>query len=247
MRWRHLRAAFYSLLRSPTRPKLLGGNLGIARADYERINGYDENFRGWGCEDDDLRMRLRDAGIRVNSIAWWTHTYHLWHPKTPSAPATWKAGANVNYLHRPLRLTRCLAGMTKRKLHDLHIQIVGTPPAPMLFNRLPHWCRAAIDQQRPRREQPEIQIAFAGSGGSFSSQCDGRVLLVPHGEAPSRAMLNQAHLVFADPDLPAARSKPYPLRDFDTVMQQQLGFSPAMSRSAAFSSAGELHSLPAAA
>jgi glycosyltransferase involved in cell wall biosynthesis len=41
MRWRHVRAAFYSLIHDQQRPKLLGGNLGIARADYERVNGYD--------------------------------------------------------------------------------------------------------------------------------------------------------------------------------------------------------------
>ena len=38
------------------------------RADYERVNGYDENFVGWGCEDDDLRLRLRHAGVRIESI-----------------------------------------------------------------------------------------------------------------------------------------------------------------------------------
>src|SRR6187399_2894087 len=35
MRWRHLRALGYSLIGHTSRPKLLGGNLGIARADYE--------------------------------------------------------------------------------------------------------------------------------------------------------------------------------------------------------------------
>src|SRR4051812_3293406 len=52
MGMRHLRASFYSFIGDPRRPKLLGGNLGIARGDYERVNGYDENFEGWGCEDD---------------------------------------------------------------------------------------------------------------------------------------------------------------------------------------------------
>src|SRR5207248_2847419 len=110
LRWRHARAAFYSLINDPRRPKLLGGNLGIARADYERVNGYDENYRGWGCEDDDLGLRLRASGVGIASIAWWTHTYHLWHPKTPSAPHTWRAGTNVSYFQRPLRLTQCMAG-----------------------------------------------------------------------------------------------------------------------------------------
>src|SRR5262245_53959659 len=116
MAWRHCQAEFYSLIRDPQRPKLFGGNIGIARSDYERVNGYDEIFQGWGCEDDDLRLRLRAAGVRIASIAWWTQTYHLWHPKTPSAPATWREGLNVDYLQRPARLTRCLAGLKKRRL-----------------------------------------------------------------------------------------------------------------------------------
>ena len=72
--------AFYRLIRHPTKPKLIGNNVGIWRTDFERINGYDENFQGWGCEDDDLRCRLHAAGVRIESILRWTHTYHLWHP-----------------------------------------------------------------------------------------------------------------------------------------------------------------------
>ena len=34
----------------------------------EDINGYDEEFQGWGCEDDDLRLRLRKAGKKIRSI-----------------------------------------------------------------------------------------------------------------------------------------------------------------------------------
>ena len=57
---------FYQWIRHPTKPKLFGNNVGVWRSDYERINGYDENFQGWGCEDDDLRLRLRRAGVESN-------------------------------------------------------------------------------------------------------------------------------------------------------------------------------------
>src|SRR5688572_12652417 len=156
MRWRHVQASFYSLLRDPTRPKLLGGNIGIARADYERVNGYDENFRGWGCEDDDLRLRLRAAGVGVASISWWTHAFHLWHPKTPSAPQTWRQGPNVSYFQRPVRLTQCLAGLHKRRLQDLSVSIVGNAPPSALERLIPTWCRVA--SARAPAGQPEIEI-----------------------------------------------------------------------------------------
>jgi glycosyltransferase involved in cell wall biosynthesis len=226
MRWRHVRAMFYVALRDPTRPKLLGGNLGIARADYERVNGYDENFRGWGCEDDDLRLRLRAAGIGVASIAWWTHAYHLWHPKTPSAPATWRAGDNVDYYRRPLRLTRCLAGLAKRRLDDLHLRIIGrTPSREILEPLLPAWSRAALASDRQRLEPPEMEIAFGGGGGSFSERSDCRVLIVPRGQAASRELARRADLIFADHDVPgAAAGQSFSLAAIDGVIQRKLMF-----------------------
>ncbi len=50
------RARLYQFLRHRRKPKLLSNNMSLARADYERggVNGFDENYRGWGCEDDDL-------------------------------------------------------------------------------------------------------------------------------------------------------------------------------------------------
>ena len=232
MRWRHLRARFYSLIGDPRRPKLLGGNLGIARADYERVNGYDENFRGWGCEDDDLGLRLRATGIRVASIAWWTNTYHLWHPKTPSAPPTWRAGTNVDYLHRPLRLTRCMMGLAKRRLQDLRVAIVGRRPGPeKLEQLLPLWCRVAVGSQRPPGEPAEIEIAFGAGQGSFSDRCDCRVLIVPRGQLASRKLLRLADFVFADHDVPGAKpGRAFALSSFDAVMQRQIGFQAPQKR-----------------
>ena len=43
-----LKSRLYHLIRHPTKPKLFGGNVGIHRADYEVVNGYDEKFEGWG-------------------------------------------------------------------------------------------------------------------------------------------------------------------------------------------------------
>jgi glycosyltransferase involved in cell wall biosynthesis len=222
--WRHLRASYYSLIGDPRRPKLLGGNLGIARADYERVNGYDENFQGWGCEDDDLRLRLRAGGVNVASIAWWTNTYHLWHPKTPSAPATWRAGANVDYFERPLRLTRCLAGINKRRLQDLQIRIVGQRPPKDLIDKLPLWCRVAAASNHRSATTPEIEIAFAGGSGQFSDGCNCRLLVVPRGQTVSANLARAASLIFSDTSIPGEKSdRCFKLREFDTTLQRQLG------------------------
>lgn len=116
-RWRLtkqvLKSWWYRLIRHPTKPKLVGNNIGLWRSDYERINGFDENFVGWGCEDDDFRLRLRQAGVKIRSILPWTRTYHLWHPSDSSCPRRWRDGPNVAYFARGQRETFCRNGLVK--------------------------------------------------------------------------------------------------------------------------------------
>jgi glycosyltransferase involved in cell wall biosynthesis len=107
------KARFYEWIHHPSKPKMFGGNVGIHRCDYEDINGYDEDFQGWGCEDDDLRIRLRQAGKKIRSILRWTRTYHLWHLPGSTTPDEWKSGRNVTRLTRKNIPTRC-----QRGLHD---------------------------------------------------------------------------------------------------------------------------------
>jgi glycosyltransferase involved in cell wall biosynthesis len=107
------KARLYQWLRHPTKPKLIGNNVGIWRNDYELVNGYDENYEGWGCEDDDLRLRLRMAGVRIESILRWTHTLHLWHRTDVTAPVNWREGRNVAYLTRKEIPMRCRNGLVK--------------------------------------------------------------------------------------------------------------------------------------
>ena len=37
---------------------------GVARADFERVNGYDMRYEGWGEEDVDIAVRLGRIGLR---------------------------------------------------------------------------------------------------------------------------------------------------------------------------------------
>ncbi len=107
------RARWHALLRHRDRPRLIGWNVGLWRSDYERVNGYDEQFRGWGCEDDDLTRRLRGLGVRTRWINRWTCGYHVWHARDASAPAVWHNGTNVAYFQRADRPNRCLDGLVK--------------------------------------------------------------------------------------------------------------------------------------
>ena len=141
------RSVLYEWVGHPTKPRLAGNNVGIWRSDYERINGYDENFVGWGWEDDDLGRRLRRAGVQIRSILRWTNTFHLWHPTDVTMPIDGQQARNAAYLNRQGALVRCRNGLSKRGLGDLRLRVVGNPPprqvtqmlSSLLHNPLFNW------------------------------------------------------------------------------------------------------------
>ncbi len=55
-------------------------NLAAWRADVLAINGFDEDFVGWGYEDSDFVQRLLNAGRRRRTTRWAVPVLHLWHP-----------------------------------------------------------------------------------------------------------------------------------------------------------------------
>ncbi|MFM7107117.1 MAG: glycosyltransferase, partial [Planctomycetaceae bacterium] len=116
---RHRKARWHAAIRHPTKPRLAGGNCSMWRDDFVRVNGFDERFVGWGQEDDDLGLRRRASGVRLESILDRTWTLHVWHPADPSATARWRDGANVAYFARRGRLTACREGLVRRPLADL--------------------------------------------------------------------------------------------------------------------------------
>jgi GT2 family glycosyltransferase len=177
----HRKAWWYNLIGHATKPALKSTDFSLARADYELVNGFDERFQGWGCEDDDLGRRLLAAGLRPISVLGKTRLYHLWHPPASSKPGEWKQGANVPYLERPIRLTRCLHGLVQRGPRDLTVRLAGqcsdgAPLAQLL--RLQGW---KIECQPARRADLEL-LALPGSG-----RFRGR------GECRVAAVLDDAH------------------------------------------------------
>lgn len=78
--WQSLKHNWYILVRKRNRPRNMGLNYSVALADLLAVNGYDEEFRGWGHADGDVRRRLRMIGVQPKSV--WTKAivYHQWHP-----------------------------------------------------------------------------------------------------------------------------------------------------------------------
>ncbi len=52
----------------------------LATDDFERVNGYDMRYEGWGEEDVDLAIRLRRLGLRCGHMGSSGTVLHLWHP-----------------------------------------------------------------------------------------------------------------------------------------------------------------------
>jgi GT2 family glycosyltransferase len=173
LRQMHFKSICYSLIRHPTKPALRSTNFAMGRAEYERINGFDENFIGWGCEDDDFGRRLRAAGIRMSSILNRTCVYHLWHPPAPSRPREWKQGGNVAYLQRPIRLTSCVSGLTPRTPRDLTVRLADNISCDPRLIRLLETHGWVVDTSRGRTD---LELLCCPGRGRFSSRTDCRVL-----------------------------------------------------------------------
>ncbi len=94
--------------------RLLTIQCSVSREDFEKVNGLDENFVGWGREDDDLALRLSIAGVRGRSVMLVARALHQFHPMEPrtgirKGRAT---SANNDYHNRPRRgQYRCEDGL----------------------------------------------------------------------------------------------------------------------------------------
>lgn len=114
IRLKGLRAKAYEWTRMPMRPRLSGNNIALWRDDFERVNGFDEGFVGWGLEDRDLQCRLERLGLRVRSILLATAPIHLWHPTPPSFARNSVGTPNLAYFRAIReRPTFCVDGMVK--------------------------------------------------------------------------------------------------------------------------------------
>jgi glycosyltransferase involved in cell wall biosynthesis len=88
-------------LARPHKPKLLGCHFSLFREDAFRVNGFDENFVGWGYEDDDFARRLYKSGVKPQSVIPAARAMHLWHPSlAPQALERHRDRPNRAYFRR---------------------------------------------------------------------------------------------------------------------------------------------------
>ena len=63
-------------------------NLAIWRSDLERVDGFDDDYSGWGKEDSDIIVRLLHAGACRKDGFFATGVIHLWHPEADRSRLT---------------------------------------------------------------------------------------------------------------------------------------------------------------
>jgi 23S rRNA A2030 N6-methylase RlmJ len=80
-------------------------NFAVARADLDRVDGFDNTFVGWGYEDSDLAIRLMRAGVRRKDGRFATGVFHLWHPWNDRA----QVSANRERLDATIKSSRVAA------------------------------------------------------------------------------------------------------------------------------------------
>jgi glycosyltransferase involved in cell wall biosynthesis len=96
----------------PHKPKLLGCHFSLFRDDVFAVNGFDENFVGWGYEDDDFARRLYKSGVKPQSVIQEARALHLWHPSlAPQASERRRDRPNRAYFRRWRVPAHCQNGL----------------------------------------------------------------------------------------------------------------------------------------
>lgn len=90
-----------------------GCNLGIWREDLARVNGYNEDFAGWGREDSELAARLFNAGVQRLDLRGRALCFHLWHPPASRS----NLAVNDGLLEKTVRekIARCEHGLDRHR------------------------------------------------------------------------------------------------------------------------------------
>jgi len=77
---------------------VLGCNFSFWKDDFMKVNGYDNEFFGWGHEDEELASRFVNNGLHKKNLKYSGIAYHLYHKKQSKnlAEKHWEIIKNTN-------------------------------------------------------------------------------------------------------------------------------------------------------
>lgn len=111
---------------------LTAGNASALRERVRAVGGFDEEFRGWGFEDNDLALRLQESGLPLR----FAPSLPAWHQIHPAGPT--KAAEQRRNMHC---LFRKHPGLDRAALEPLFTFKV--PPDQWIKQRMDHECLTA--------------------------------------------------------------------------------------------------------
>ena len=93
----------------------IGANEAFWRKEFIEINGYNEDFTGWGVEDEDLCRRMINNNILPLHVHFACTGYHLWHDYSqyPQNPETFKKKKEYIKMVIEEKIKRCANGIDK--------------------------------------------------------------------------------------------------------------------------------------
>lgn len=86
-------------------------NMACYRKDLIKVNGFNEDFIGWGREDTELVIRLLNAKVIRKNIKFNTNTLHIFHPE--SSRKMLSINDEILEKTRNQKLIRCENGLEK--------------------------------------------------------------------------------------------------------------------------------------
>ncbi len=74
-----IRLPWLPALRKTSMRGIKGCNMAFHMGDLRAVNGYNEDFTGWGREDSELAARLYNLGVKRKEHPFMAACFHLWH------------------------------------------------------------------------------------------------------------------------------------------------------------------------
>lgn len=75
--------------------KIRGCHMSFWKSDLIAVNGFEEEIKGWGCEDTELVVRLYNNGIQRLNITGMAPCVHLYHPGDSNSSVTRKKNGEI--------------------------------------------------------------------------------------------------------------------------------------------------------
>ncbi len=105
------------------KPNIIGAHFAVDIDTYARINGFDERYQGYGCEDEDFARRAYAAGARPKNMILRTRAFHLFH-ETRSAGRRADNPGGTRFRAAPWKIV-CDEGLrTPFPQNQPHIQVL---------------------------------------------------------------------------------------------------------------------------